>query len=97
MATDSKSDALRGPWMAVLSDNHGFVGDSVAGFDDGESIEIAVVRGSALPKDGRRPGTWKPEDVLYELDVMDFDDEEEAAARWEQAQAVATALNAYAG
>jgi hypothetical protein len=75
-------DALRGPWMAVLSSNCGDLHDSVDELDEGDNIEIAVVRESAAPVDGRCPGSYSPADVLYELNDTDFDDIVETYVRW---------------
>lgn len=57
------------------------------------SICRAVVCGSAAPqaKGHRRPGSYFGGDVLFERG--DFDDAEDLADRWIQAQAVAEALN----
>jgi hypothetical protein len=94
------SDALRGPWVAILTDNYGWP-RTVDDFEEGgnDIPEIAVVRGSAAPNGPAgiycRPGSYQSDDLLYEIDC--FDDRDELAMRWEQAQAVADALNALAG
>lgn len=87
--------ALSGPWVAVLTDQYGWPIDLDGDDAGGETFaQIAVVRGSAAPETPgltRRPRTYQASDVLYE--VTDFDSDEELAQRWEQAQAVAEALN----
>lgn len=80
-----------GPWIAVMSDRWGDLRDSVEDFDSDDEIEIAVVRGTAAPQGTRRPGSYRSIDVLCEWDDLDTDN---AADRWEQAKAVAAALNA---
>lgn len=87
------AEALRGPWFAVLSDNYGELYESIEDFGEGDSVEIAVVRGTAAPTGSRRPGSYRNIDVLYELEDLD-DEPQEIADRWAQAQAVAAALNA---
>lgn len=106
------SDHLRGPWVAVLSDISGFVfptvTDAIESIGEEEEVEIAVVRGSALPNDRngtsgtllRRPGSFSAGDLAYEIEcyLVDPDDESLGAeARWAQAQAMAAGLNAAGG
>lgn len=101
-------EALRGPWLAVLSDRSGFVFDSVE--DARESVEdeevtIAVVRGSCMPNDRngttgvllRLPGSYQTGDRAYEVEAY-IDDPDDASigadARYAQARAMAAGLNA---
>lgn len=94
------SKHLRGPWVAAMYGSDGFCETDPADLMDSFAT-VAVVRGSAAPteRDGglRMPGVYAPGDVLYEVDD-DIDDDDDAGtglgARWEQAQAVAAALNA---
>jgi hypothetical protein len=97
-ANELADEALRGPWVATLSDLAGFIVDVNEG-DDYDEVTIAVVRGSATPAldlqgESRMPATWDPADVLYVFD--DFLSDHDVRARWVQAQAVAEALNARA-
>lgn len=87
-------DAVRGPWLAVLTDQHGWPANVDDYNRDGEAFEVAVVRGSAAPKlhGHRRPASYQAADVLYEID--DFADRDDLAARWAQARLVAALLNA---
>jgi hypothetical protein len=69
----------------------------VADFEPDEEVEVAVVRGTAAPVGGLRPSSCHSGDVLYELDDLLIGDDDasiSAEARWEQAKAVAAALNA---
>lgn len=97
--TEAETDALRGPWIATLSEPSGFLVD-IDDVDDYEYLEVAVTRRTAAPtaRDGgiRMPGRYDPADVLYR--DADFDDDEDAVRRaWVRAQAVAAALNAADG
>lgn len=47
------SEALRGPWVAVIADNFGYVLDSPADVEENDEADVAVVRGTAAPVDGR--------------------------------------------
>lgn len=95
---ESLADALAGPWTAVLSDGDGFVYESIGHVDDGDYVNVSVVRRSAAPVDDRLPGSYDPRDVLYQHDTFDApEDGAEIAERWAQAQAIADALNAPAG
>lgn len=85
-------DALRGPWVAVRADAYGAVlGD--LDLEAEEYVEISVVRCTAAPVDGELPGSYSSADVLYRHEA---EDDQDLADRWEQAQAVADALNALA-
>jgi transcriptional regulator with XRE-family HTH domain len=93
------SEHTTGRWVAVLSDNLGFVYDDAEDASDGVT-NVSVVRGTAAPVDKgrglRMPGSYHSGDVLYRLDDLDMDDEDDTTslvARWEQAQAVAALLN----
>lgn len=93
------SEALRGPWIAVLSDNYGHLYEP-EDLTDEDEVEVSVVRGTAAPVDGRCPGTYHSGDVLYEHDGYWVDEDDASVSlktRWEQAQAVAQALNALGG
>lgn len=95
-----RAEALRGPWVATLTEPDGFVLDldldDMEAHDYHDYLEISVVRGTATPtvRDGgmRLPGTCDPADVLYRVD--DFEDKDDVLRCWERAQAVAEALNA---
>lgn len=90
--------ALTGPWVATMSDDYGNLHDTVEeAAEGGGYVEIAVVRGSAAPADGRMPGSYGPADVLYRWEDSDFYEPEDVERRWVQAVAVAEALNARAG
>ena len=94
---DALADALRGPWTAVLSDGDGFVYGCIAHVENGDYVNISVVRRTAAPVDDRLPGSRDPRDVLFEHDTFDApEDGAEIAERWAQAQAIAAALNALA-
>lgn len=111
MDDDVRAKALAGPWLAVLSDRYGFVYDCVEdareSAEDGE-VSISVVRDSAMPSDRggttgvllRLPGSYHSGDKAYELDDVYLDDPDDqsiaAAARFEQAKAMAAGLNAAA-
>lgn len=93
---------LRGPWVAVLADNFGNLYASLDDIEDSTFVEIAVVRGTAVPVASRgetatrRPPVYDDADVLYEINDFDLRDHlDDARARWEQARAVATALTAF--
>jgi hypothetical protein len=103
------SEHLRGPWLAVLADNHGFVyptvEEAIESLGEEEEVQISVVRGTALPNDRnwttgvleRLPGSHHSGDVACEIDayLVDPDDESIGArARYEQAKAMAAGLNA---
>lgn len=92
------SEHLRGPWVAVLSERYGTVYDSVEDADEGEELEVSVVRGSAAPRAGQMPGSYQSGDVALcweDLSVDgDADSSTGAAARFEQAKAMAAGLNA---
>jgi hypothetical protein len=101
------NEHLRGPWLAVLSDDSGFVyptvDDAIDTLGEEEEVDIAVVRGSAMPNDRngttgvllRRPGSVMSGDVAYEIEcyLVDGDSSVSAAARYAQAQAMAAGLN----
>lgn len=106
------NEHLCGPWVAILSDDSGFVfptvEDAIESLGGEEEVEIAVVRGSAMPNDRdgttgvllRRPGSVMSGDVAYEIEcyLIDPDDPSVGAdARYAQAQAMAAGLNAAAG
>lgn len=84
-------DAVRGPWTAVLARDGGTLFD-IADLGPHDRVKISVVRRSAAPVDGYAPGSYATEDVLYSCD--DFDNDDEVAVRWVQAQRVAELLNA---
>lgn len=91
------TDPTRGPWTAIALDEAGYVLDAD---DMDDCVSIAVVRGTGMPtsRDGdvpQTPDTCERIDALYE--IQDLDDEPKIVPIvWEQAQAVATALNAHA-
>lgn len=105
--TDKISDYLGGPWLAVLSDQSGFVYESVAdahenGDDPGEEFSVSIRRGSALPNNRsgdrlRLPGSFLSGDQIFDLDDLYLDDNGDmsvsAEARYEQAKAMADGLN----
>jgi hypothetical protein len=84
------SVAVRGPWVATLTDSFGFLYREV-GDRPSELVAVSVVRGTAVPQKGRLPGTCRVSDVLYRIE--EFDSVADLTARWIQAQAVAAALN----
>jgi hypothetical protein len=52
----TNSDFLRGPWMAVLTDQHGYVFTSFdvareETTDDSEEFRVSIVRGTAMPSE----------------------------------------------
>jgi hypothetical protein len=99
--TPTAVEALRGPWMAVISNCEDAYPDMrTARIEVGEygQVNISVRRGSALPDDdGYLPGTYRSGDIAYEIgDVWmdgDGDGSISAEARWAQAQAMAAGLN----
>lgn len=102
----SRDDALRGPWVAVITDSHGEVypdlATAVLEMGAEGSVDIAVVRGTAAPDPNvigaGMPGSYASGDVLYEIEDVYLDDPDDpsvgAEHRWEQARTVADALNA---
>jgi hypothetical protein len=93
------SEALRGPWVAVLADHYGFLLEPEEITEDDE-VEVSVVRDTAVPVGNRCPGSHRSGDVLFEHDgywVDEDDDSISLRTRWEQAQAVAAALNVPVG
>lgn len=91
-------ETVRGPWMAVVLDGAGYVLDLTED-DIEDACRIAIVRGSAMPTGSdydeipRVPSQHRFDDVLYE--ARDLDDEpERVPIIWEQAQAIAEAMNA---
>lgn len=98
-ATDPTTEALRGPWQAVLAWRDGYLTtwDDV---DEPGDVRIQIVRDTAAPidRDGdgmpRLPGTYNGADLLADWDGEDFEDLDEVRARWVQAQAMAVGLNA---
>ncbi|GIM88854.1 hypothetical protein [Paractinoplanes toevensis] len=99
-------DFLRGPWLAVLADQYGYVFSSFdvarEETDDAEEFRVSIVRGTAAPSEDddtlRLPGTFQSGDQIFELDGLyldgDGDTSTSAEARFAQAQAMATGLNA---
>lgn len=91
------SDAIRGPWVAVLSDQYGEETELGEFLDEGNfefQPEIRVVRRAAVPVDGHLPASYTNDDLLYKIDDLDqVDDAAELAMCWEQARAVAAGLN----
>jgi hypothetical protein len=101
-----RADALAGPWQALVLDECGdpfdeesfaeLLAHTAAG--DPTDVTVVVVRDSALEpnSDGQRlTGAYDVLDLLCEWRAIEEPDE--ALARWEQAKAVAAALNARAG
>jgi hypothetical protein len=101
------SQHLAGPWVAVLSDRLRYVypsaGFAAACLAKGALVDIAIVRGTALPAEvgggvlRRRPQTWALHDVAYEMPALLSDNPADcttAACRYEQARAMAAGLNA---
>ncbi|WP_433731087.1 hypothetical protein ACQP2Y_21785 [Actinoplanes sp. CA-051413] len=87
------NDYLTGPWTAFLSEPDGYVIDSLADAESGE-VEISIRRGTALPDDeGHLPGSYRGDDLI---EIFEDYIEEGAVARWAQAQAMASGLNAAA-
>lgn len=82
MTSSQNAKYIRGPWLAVLTDSHGFVYSNFdvaleeLGEDHDDEMTIAVVRGTALPVeqdpgDGsvlRMPGSYSTGDMVFELD-----------------------------
>lgn len=101
------TEAVNGPWLAVLADRHGDVYPTFAQAaevlpDDAEMM-IRIVRGTALPVqdegvDGLRVADqYNVDDLAYETDayLTDPDDHSEGAqVRYARAQAMADGLNA---
>jgi hypothetical protein len=106
-----RSEHLRGPWLATLSDRAGFVYDSVADArgnadDPDDEFSVSIVRGTAMPDDRsgcrlRMPGSYSAGDQIFDLDDLYLDDDGDesvtAGARFAQAQAMAAGLNAAGG
>lgn len=98
------TEALAGPWTAVLADLNGHVTDldDVRGWHPSEldEVSISIVRRSATPtgpdSDGDRklPGTYNGGDLLIEW--AGFEDHDEVEARLVQAEAMVAGLNAAA-
>jgi hypothetical protein len=103
---------LKGPWRAVLSDDHGYVYPSVerAIEECGEEewAEISIRRASALPTPEdddpeavlRLPGSYAAGDCIFELNLYFGDDGDRSTGcfvRYEQAKAMAAGLNAAGG
>jgi hypothetical protein len=94
-ATEDVAEAPHGRWVATLSGPDGTVYPDLATLSRHVAWpEIAVVRGSAAPTDGRMPGDYQHTDVLYSKSGLDISDPEDAAREWARAQAVAGAINA---
>jgi hypothetical protein len=99
--TDTLHPALRGPWVAVLNDDDGFVvdlDDARLLWGDCRQIRISVVRGDAVPV-GQRMTDCATTDVLYTVDddVIEVVNDDDLVNRWEQAQTVAAQLNMLGG
>jgi len=101
MTDQTTTDALRGPWEAVLS-YCGMVyktlDEALAALSSTDAVDIAVVRGTALPEDGYLPeDKVRPGDIAHHDDMVYIDGEGDpgrsAAVRWVQAQAMAAGLN----
>ena len=91
-------EALRGPWMAIVADEHGsLIDDQELDEYNPDGLTVQIVRGTAAPgtrPDGdanRLPGTYASADHLVTFD--DFDDPDEVRARWIQARVMVTGLN----
>jgi hypothetical protein len=96
------SEHLRGPWKAFLATEDGDqIFTSLADVPDGVEVAVAVLRGETLTAalGGEIPDGDDDElDVLYVVTPDDTEDwPAQLPVRWEQAQAVAEALNARAG
>jgi hypothetical protein len=95
------SEALRGPWQAFIADPHGEIYARPEDVEQDQSADVSVRRGSALPGErGTLPGSFHTGDILYEHEGLYADDEDQTIGlhhRWEQAQAVADALNRLGG
>jgi hypothetical protein len=94
--TDITTEALAGPWHAVLADRYGYPIDQGDIVDyEPDELKVSIVRGSAVPievdGEARLPGSWLSADRIAEFD--DFEEPEEVEARWVQAQAMAAGLN----
>lgn len=97
--SDLRTDLARGPWHAVAAFPDGYIVTDPDDLPDARTI--AVVRGNAIPvahTEGDDPqvpsGGYQLGDILYRLDYVD-DDPDEARILWEQARAVAAALNTH--
>lgn len=107
-ADQLRTDALRGPWQAVLSDRYGFVYTDADDArenaeDEDEELTVSVVRGTAAPADRggcrmRLPGSNQCGDEAYAIEAFLDDDDPSVGAevRLIQAQAMAAGLNAAA-
>lgn len=103
MTISETTNPARGPWIAVATDGAGEVLDigDLSHIDqrlEAEHLEsITVVRGPNVPDvrdDARRlPEVIYRTDVLYEIEDLG-DDPELVPIIWEQALAIAAALNA---
>jgi hypothetical protein len=97
------SKHLRGPWKAFLvTDDGGQVFPSLGAVPDGIDVAVAVLRGNTLTLalGGTIPDDYDPDDldVLYTVTPdLAKDWSSELLVRWEQAVAIAQALNALAG
>jgi hypothetical protein len=101
------SEHLAGPWIAALADHFQFVYPTVADAVDALGrealVEVAVVRGSAVPqqlpaggKIERRPYSCDPADEAYVVHCLLVNPNYPglgAEARLEQAKAMAAGLN----
>ncbi|MFI6228569.1 hypothetical protein ACIBCR_14810 [Micromonospora echinospora] len=103
----SDDNILRGPWVAYLADEDGFVyqsiADAIEDLGDEEEVRIGVARGSAAPteRDGglRLPGSYRSGDKVFEIETYidgEGDDSQTAQARYAQALAMAAGLNSAA-
>lgn len=82
-----ETEALRGPWQAVLTDDSGWVVNP-ADLDEEEDERFGK-------GEWRLAGTYDPADRLVTFD--DFEELSEVRIRWVQAQAMVAGLNAGAG
>lgn len=102
ISDEIRTEALAGPWEAVLSDLYGNVAtlDEVREWpeDDLDEVRVSIARRSALPAgpdaDGEKklPGSYNGGDLLIEW--ADFEEYDEVETRWVQAEAMAAGLNA---
>lgn len=112
MPDEHLTEFLTGPWVAVLADHHGYIyesfTDALAEFGENHDHEmkVCIVRGTALPSAPSEddvpqlPWSYLSADKVFELEpwLVDPDDAGTGAeARFAQAQAMATGLNAAGG
>lgn len=98
MTAPDVTAALRGPWQAVLTCSNNYA-QAIASLDEvgpDDEVNISIRRATARPdRSGFLPAVPDPDDVIELWDDLMVEDED-APARWPQAQAMAAGLNAAA-